>query len=806
MLDESKPCMHFGRIEQACVAKYEDGAWYRGKILAINGSEVSILFVDYGNQQRCPLNSLKIIDEEFIKLPPQAYHCTLRFTPEREEKANFGEAVVGKTLEAAFYRIGSDKKYETKLFYLKNGMKVVNNEQFVVPASDTVPAPSESFMDVLTKRVQPKTEIAPQTFDFVLDRTIFTETLIPYVPSITEFWVQPDHKKFEELMERLDALAAKPEFVCNQSFTPAVGKSCLAWFTDERWYRAVIEKLDGDTASVHYVDYGNSFAVSTKNLRTLPAEFAAEPAMAYKCRLHGAENATQEINDKFFELVVVDYVSVRFLGIANNVLQVRLFTKDGADVGETIGLCSKTQPRKAEECISYAEAKFRIHLKSDEKRRTGKTGKGKEGNIEMADSIRVKTQDISEALDKKQEANYEERAVQKIVNKTNYSPGEILSIHAQAVTIFSAWDIWIQPDPSAADEFVEKLAIYTNSEIFNRVPDAQPIVGGQFLARDPFDNLWYRAEVVAIENDTLKVCYFDYGNYFDISAKMLKPLPSSLSGSSPFAQKFALDGLENANSVPDTAQCQNALFGKELTVTFVKKSGENLFARLHDKDGVDLNEQLIDKLVDQSVVAQNASHILPIAIPEKAVEVFVSHVKSNNCFWVQRKSDEKMIQEIETALRAIEKDLLQSLPQRVVGGEIYVVRHPNKQQLFRARADVIVDDCVTVYLVDTGETVNVQKADVRNCPEVFKFAPHMATECSFRTPIYPDQYSDDLYRAFKEATDGFVCHAVFDGLVVGGGIHMLETLYANGVDVLTMLSGRLVSSTPQSGKATTGNK
>lgn len=172
LTEESKPSLHFGKIEQACVAKYEDGAWYRGKIIEVNGSEANILFVDYGNQQRGPLGSLKAIDEEFTKLPPQAYHCTLRMVPHCDEKAKFEEAVTGKTLQASFYRIGSDKKYETKLFCEENGVRAVINEQFGAPATDSVPAPSTDF--------------TPLSFD-----TVALEVSIAWFYNVNRFFLSP---------------------------------------------------------------------------------------------------------------------------------------------------------------------------------------------------------------------------------------------------------------------------------------------------------------------------------------------------------------------------------------------------------------------------------------------------------------------------------------------------------------------------------------------------------------------------------------------------------------------------------------
>lgn len=37
----------------------------------------------------------------------------------------------------------------------------------------------------------------------------------------------------------------------------STGEMCAAKFVDEEWYRAKIEKMSGDNASVLYVDYGN---------------------------------------------------------------------------------------------------------------------------------------------------------------------------------------------------------------------------------------------------------------------------------------------------------------------------------------------------------------------------------------------------------------------------------------------------------------------------------------------------------------------------------------------------------------------
>lgn len=62
---------------------------------------------------------------------------------------------------------------------------------------------------------------------------------------------------------KAEALNAKfrQEFQANPplpgSFTPKRGEICAAKFIDNEWYRAKVEKIQGNNAQVHYIDYGN---------------------------------------------------------------------------------------------------------------------------------------------------------------------------------------------------------------------------------------------------------------------------------------------------------------------------------------------------------------------------------------------------------------------------------------------------------------------------------------------------------------------------------------------------------------------
>ena len=115
----------------------DDSRWYRGEILQIKDQVVKVFFVDYGNTQRGPLKGVKVIDEEFVQLPPQAIHCRLsgvgksRFWT-TEEMTRFENSTTDKILNAKFDSRESNK-YLVLLWEEKE--KVDINECFGVPRS-----------------------------------------------------------------------------------------------------------------------------------------------------------------------------------------------------------------------------------------------------------------------------------------------------------------------------------------------------------------------------------------------------------------------------------------------------------------------------------------------------------------------------------------------------------------------------------------------------------------------------------------------------------------------------------------------
>lgn len=153
-LDGSKPCLIGAKKGVACVAQYTlDNAWYRGEVLDIEETEVDILFVDYGNQQRTPINLVKAIEETFVALPHQAYYCSLSGVPNdrswtTEEKVKFEEVAMGKSLTATFASHRVNDKYPVQLAENRPGSPLVINELFGALTRTAVPPPHTGYSNL----------------------------------------------------------------------------------------------------------------------------------------------------------------------------------------------------------------------------------------------------------------------------------------------------------------------------------------------------------------------------------------------------------------------------------------------------------------------------------------------------------------------------------------------------------------------------------------------------------------------------------------------------------------------------------
>lgn len=152
LTDESKPSIEEPKPGSACVVQYEeDNGWYRGQIVKYCAHQgATVLFVDCGNTQLAPVEKIKSIDEELVKLPPLAYHCKLDEEDASrdwtvEEKDKFQSRTMGKIFSATFTILDSEGKYLVRLVEETKKEKIVVKDNLGAPSFPNILPPSAGY-------------------------------------------------------------------------------------------------------------------------------------------------------------------------------------------------------------------------------------------------------------------------------------------------------------------------------------------------------------------------------------------------------------------------------------------------------------------------------------------------------------------------------------------------------------------------------------------------------------------------------------------------------------------------------------
>ncbi|XP_036155889.1 RING finger protein 17 isoform X1 [Myotis myotis] len=111
--------------DQACVAKFEDGVWYRAKVIGLPGHrEVEVKYVDFGNTAKITLKEMRKIKDEFLNPPEKAIKCKLAYIEpckgtlqwSKKAKEKFEEKTQDKFMTCSVIRILEDNMLLVELF------------------------------------------------------------------------------------------------------------------------------------------------------------------------------------------------------------------------------------------------------------------------------------------------------------------------------------------------------------------------------------------------------------------------------------------------------------------------------------------------------------------------------------------------------------------------------------------------------------------------------------------------------------------------------------------------------------------
>ncbi|KYN07032.1 Maternal protein tudor [Cyphomyrmex costatus] len=337
-----------------CIAQYsEDLKWYRAVIKSVEESSVTVEFVDYGNTESVDFMNIKVILEEFLKLPMQAIHCKLlglaNMDNEENQYAIFLEKTEGKSLQVKFVS-EENEIYEVLL------CEVVDN----VPNTNYI---NEEFGTIANSSKMEQIATNKKAFNIVTENRIVTEYAPPdlkwqttlYEPEskhdiVVTWFINPNklycqllskEAEFKTMMSDIQKICANSKPV---TYKLEIGSAVIAIFSEDKaFYRAEVMSIDAkkDVFVVQYIDFGNYAIVDRHNIYPVEKKFMQLSKLAVLCSLkdivpnNNNTNWSEVDNDALDRCFNADKYKCTFHSFKDDLYVISL-NRNGQDVGSIL--------------------------------------------------------------------------------------------------------------------------------------------------------------------------------------------------------------------------------------------------------------------------------------------------------------------------------------------------------------------------------------------------------------------------------------------------------------------------------------
>jgi len=276
----------------------QDDSWYRAIIQKVaDDNAVDIFYFDYGNSETIPIDRLRELKPDFLKLPAQAVCFSLhgldsdkQWTP--AEISQMEELVLSKGLEMTVIDINRSNGYPL----VKLNDKMAGDVDISTLLNFTTVSTGEQAQELVTTAGYQ--HLSPAVGDKLAVQ-------ITYANSPLDFYCQllQHAEQFEQLLSDINAYCESSE--ASVLAAPSEGASVLAQYDmDMVWYRGKILEITNNTCKVLFVDYGNIEDVNNKKVYAMPVQYQQLPAQAINCSLEGLGPGVTPEQVETFEALV----------------------------------------------------------------------------------------------------------------------------------------------------------------------------------------------------------------------------------------------------------------------------------------------------------------------------------------------------------------------------------------------------------------------------------------------------------------------------------------------------------------------
>ncbi|XP_013360965.1 PREDICTED: RING finger protein 17 isoform X2 [Chinchilla lanigera] len=531
--------------DQACVAKFEDGIWYRAKVIGLPGHrEVEVKYVDFGNTAKITLKEMRKIKDEFLNPPEKAIKCKLAYIEpcertmqwSKKAKEKFEEKTQDKFITCSVLKILEDNVLLVELFdsFGAPGMTPTSiNDQLVkeglasyetgyIPKDNSRkhveiwdPSPEE----IISHEVNNLNSVSIKSLPTENFQSLYNKELPVHICSV----ISPEKIYVQWLLTKNLLKSLEEEMIAayeNSEWKPIKWKNdmhCAVRIPDKnQWQRGQIIRVVTDTlVEVLLYDVGVELVVNVNCLRKLQENLKTMGRLSVECSL--VDIRPTGGSDKW-TATACDCLSLYLTGaIATIILQensttwplpVKIFCRD--EKGERVDV-SKYLIKKG---LALRERRTiqsdTIHL----------AAKSLPIPLEQGDSTVTKCIKINFNTDKKAADITSEHRIFECKEKISeqrttgcYKPPVIPN-----KKVFEAIVSCIGDDGTIF--VIPKLSEFELLKMMNEIQSTLKCLGllepyfwkkGEPCAVRGSDTMWYRGKVIEVVGGTIRVQYLDHG-------------------------------------------------------------------------------------------------------------------------------------------------------------------------------------------------------------------------------------------------------------------------------------------------------
>lgn len=678
-----------------------------------------VVFVDYLNSETVLFNMMRKATPMCATFPAQGISCIMQGINEP------ADGVWPQEIYALFERLSQ--------MALKGTVKEIKNQTAAMELMEmSGESVTETIRDILRRNAQGPTAPNPPSPTVSLgasgglpslvstreNRSIKAGELpldgakvlamVTNVSAVDSVYIQelvPDMDKiFNKMMCSMNEMV-KPD----SRYEPQEGEFVAAVYSADGnalWYRGEVKvKVSENSYMILFIDYGNMDCVQGEAIAPLARQFQELPAKAVRCQLAGSELMTESETLKNLKALTDAKLYVRAVDFRNKIYKVEMFLIDGTNVNEAF------------ECQPIASVNNSPRLSTTAPAAIPQPTRVEESRLDIAASR---------------------------------LPLDGTEVASKVVLIEDLTCFYIHlVDPETDLKLMDCLKAMQ----MHYREDSNMYAGqiGEYVAAlfdDGSGAVWYRAKVIHMVGNEVKVSIIDYGNIGLVGTECIRKLDKTFSELPAVAVKCKLNGCTGEES-QDTVNDFKSVESTPLNVRAIEKQGETFLVDIILTDALKtsvstclgLNTSVSQPGTPNKVVTETANNLsispartvgikssvsslgnnisvlsdckLPIGEDVYAVSYVIDSILS---FYVQKADEEtqKSLATMMLELAEVCRDC--NREHRASAGEIVAALFMEEADANWYRGQVIElldSDRCKVHFVDYGNTEAVLFRDIR---------------------------------------------------------------------------------------------